>query len=135
MKDIPINAKVDCTDGPVGRSTGIVVNPVTRKVTHIAVRDKCLSGNDTRLVPFSKVAGATRERVSLNCRKADAKRASVGQAGRLRCHASAVDYVEADTIHLNVDRAAVEAMPELSVSRPNRLMGPGFLPWQERHSE
>ena len=32
--------------------------------------------------------------------------------------ASAVDYVEADTVHRNVDRAAVKAMPKLSVRRP-----------------
>jgi|GEM_PF-4607064 len=50
MKDIPINAKVECTDGPVGRSTNVVINPVTRKVTHIAVKGKHLSGNDTRLM-------------------------------------------------------------------------------------
>ena len=33
--------------------------------------------------------------------------------------ASSVDYVEVETIHLNVDKAAVEAMPTVSVSRPS----------------
>ena len=37
MKDIPLKAKVLCTDGHGGTTTAIIVNPVKREVTHIIV--------------------------------------------------------------------------------------------------
>lgn len=203
MTDIPIDAKVECTDGALGKTTNIIINPVTRKVTHIAIKDKHLPGSETRLVPFSKVSDVTHERITLSCGKdevvgmppfiqghliqesmtgkaysSDAYTsqyvfnntgydlvqtenlppgelaicsgmqiaATDGKVGKLdelvldaesgdithllmrKGHlwgkrevavpASAVDYVESETIHLNVDKAAVEAMPTVSVRRP-----------------
>ena len=206
MTDIPISAKVECSDGPSGKTTNVIVNPVTRKVPHIVVKDKGLPDNDTRLLPFSKISDATREQITLDCSKSEVAgmppfieahlmqesmsgkaspsrasdayasqyvfnttayelvqveniqagelaicsgmhvAATDGKVGKLdelvldpdsgdithllmrkgrlwgkrdvAVPASAVDYVEADTAHLNVDRAAVEAMPELSVRRP-----------------
>lgn len=43
MADFPIAAPVECTDGPCGKSTNVIVNPVNRKVTHVVVEDKSLS--------------------------------------------------------------------------------------------
>ena len=205
MTDIPINAKVECTDGPLGKTTNVIVNPVTKKVTHIVVEDKSLSDSATRIVPFSKVVDATRKKIKLNCSKTDVDTmppfikaqliqesmagkafpsgdayasqyvfnntayevaqvenipagelaicsgmhvaASDGNVGRLdelildpktgdithllmrKGHlwgkkdvavpASVIDRVETDTVHLNVDKAAVEAMPHVSVCQPN----------------
>jgi sporulation protein YlmC with PRC-barrel domain len=203
MTDIPINAKVECTDGALGKTINVIINPVTKKVTHIVVKDKELPDNATRIVPFSKVASATHAQISLNCSKAEVAgmppfiesrviqesvsgqayssgeayvsqyvynntaydvlpeeqvpagelaicsgmhvAASDGRVGRLdelvldpksgdithllmrKGHlwgkkdvgvpASAIDYIDADTVHLNVDKAAVEAMPSVSVNR------------------
>ena len=204
MTDIPINAKVECADGALGKTTNVIINPVTRKVTHIAIRDKHLPGSDTRLVPFSKVSDVTHERITLSCGKDEVAgmppfiqgqmmpesmtgkafsgdaytsqyvfnntayelvqvenlppgelaicsgmqiAATDGKVGKLdelvldpetgdithllmrRGHlwgkrevavpASTVDYVEAETIHLSVDKAAVEAMPTVSVRLPS----------------
>ena len=205
MTDIAINAKVECTDGPLGKTTNVIINPVTKKVTHIVVTDKGLPDNATRMVPFAKVAGATHAKVSLNCSKADVANmppfiesrviresvsgqayssgeafvsqyvynntaydvlpeehvpagelsicsgmrvaASDGRVGKLdelvldresgdithllmrKGHlwgkkevavpVSTVDCVDADTVHLKVDKAAVEALPSVSVSRPS----------------
>ena len=69
MTDIRINAKVECNDGAVGQTTNVIINPVTRKVTHIAIKDKHLPRNDTRLVPFNRVAEVTHERIRLDCSK------------------------------------------------------------------
>ena len=71
MTDIPINAKVQCSDGPSGECTNVIVNPVSRKVTHFALKDKRLGDNPTRLVPVTKVAGVTPQQITLNCTKAD----------------------------------------------------------------
>ena len=37
---IPLNARVQCTDGPGGRVVQVIVNPITRKMTHVVVEEK-----------------------------------------------------------------------------------------------
>jgi sporulation protein YlmC with PRC-barrel domain len=37
--DVSVNAKVQCIDGPCGRLTYVVVNPITDRVTHVVVRE------------------------------------------------------------------------------------------------
>ena len=69
--NVPINAKVECTDGACGRSTTVVVNPVNRSVTHVAIEDKSLPDNTTRLVPMANVAEVTDDRIRLSCTRAD----------------------------------------------------------------
>jgi hypothetical protein len=71
MANIAINAKVECTDGPCGKSTHVIVNPVNHKVTHFVLHDKSLPDNPTRLVAVGNVAGATGQQIKLNCTKAD----------------------------------------------------------------
>ena len=67
MKEIPLKAKVLCSDSPCGRSTNVILNRDTRQVTHVAIEDKKLPDNPTRLVPIDKVASATHEQITLNC--------------------------------------------------------------------
>lgn len=69
--NVPLNAAVTCTDGPCGRTTNLVVNPVTHVVTHIVLEDKSLPGNATRLVPVANVASASAQSVTLSCAKAE----------------------------------------------------------------
>jgi hypothetical protein len=42
--DIRVNTDVYCTDGAAGRSTFVIVNPLSRQVTHLVVKEK---GRDT----------------------------------------------------------------------------------------
>ena len=67
MTDIPLNTNVQCSDVSCGKSTNVILNPVTYKVTHMALEDKKLPDNPTRLVPVSKVASATPDQIILNC--------------------------------------------------------------------
>ena len=69
--NIPINAKVACTDGPCGKSTNVIVNPVNHTVTHVAIEDKSLPDNPTRLVPVSDVAEVSDDRITLSRTRAD----------------------------------------------------------------
>ncbi len=68
--DIPIDVEVFCTDGPGGHSSAIVLNPVTKEVTHFAVRTKGFL-SDEYLVPVAFIAESTPERVSLTCSRAE----------------------------------------------------------------
>ncbi|HEV8527779.1 MAG TPA: hypothetical protein VGS60_09555 [Actinomycetes bacterium] len=71
MANFPIAAPVECTDGPCGKSTNVIVNPVTRQVTHVVVEDKSLPDYATRVVPVAFVANATPQRIELSCARAD----------------------------------------------------------------
>jgi hypothetical protein len=67
MKDIPLNAKVECADGPCGETTTLIIDPTTRKVTHVVVKDP---GSVERLVPFDQVANTGDDLIHLGCTKA-----------------------------------------------------------------
>jgi sporulation protein YlmC with PRC-barrel domain len=64
--DIPLNAQVRCVDGECGRSTYVIINPVSRQVTHLVVRERGLATHE-RLVPIEWVTEATPELVRLRC--------------------------------------------------------------------
>jgi sporulation protein YlmC with PRC-barrel domain len=67
MADIPIGAKVRCTDGKCGKSTHIIVNPVKKTVTHFVVKYKKLPENRDRLVPVEKIADIRESQIYLAC--------------------------------------------------------------------
>ena len=71
MPDIPLQAKVQCSDGPCGKATNVIINPVTHVVSHLVVQDKHLPKYDTRLVPIDTVAETTPKQITLSCSKAD----------------------------------------------------------------
>jgi uncharacterized membrane protein len=71
MAEIPIHAKVECSDGPGGESITVIVNPVTSKVTHLVVEDKRAPDPTPRLVPVEQIAASTSDRIRLRCTKAE----------------------------------------------------------------
>jgi len=74
MKNIPIKAQVECSDGSCGKSTQVILNPVNHKVTHLVVEDRHLPDSHTRLVPVGQVASVTQEKITLNCTKAEVEK-------------------------------------------------------------
>jgi len=63
--DIPVNAQVQCADGPYGRTDRVVINPATRQVTHLVVKDGRLGSE--YLVPIEQVIETTPALVRLGC--------------------------------------------------------------------
>jgi sporulation protein YlmC with PRC-barrel domain len=68
MMDIPVNAEIGCTDGTVGRSTHIVLNPKTKEVTHVVVKEQGFMGFE-HLVPVDQIAESTPTSIHLRCTK------------------------------------------------------------------
>jgi len=66
--DIPTNVQVTCGDAPCGRSTFIILNPVTDEVTHLVVQQETFPETD-RLVPVDLIAESTPHRILLRCTK------------------------------------------------------------------
>ena len=64
-----IGADASCTDGACGQVSRIIVNPVTREVTHLAVDPKHRHGLG-RLVPVDLV-DATTGQIRLHCTLAE----------------------------------------------------------------
>ena len=62
--DIPVNAEVYCTDGYCGRSTHVILEPATEKVTHLVVREKQWPHVEV-LVPVAAVTATTPDSINL----------------------------------------------------------------------
>jgi len=71
ISNIPIGAKIICIDGSGGKSTAVIVGPVTHKVTHIAVSDQSILSGEERLVPIDRVIKTTRDAIHLDCTTED----------------------------------------------------------------
>jgi uncharacterized membrane protein len=71
MQEIPVNARVECTDGPCGTSVAVIVNPTRRTVTFFVVEDKSFLDPNQRLVPIEQVAETTSDLIRLQCSKAE----------------------------------------------------------------
>lgn len=68
MVDIPLDAKTECSDGPCGRSIGVIIEPSTWQVTHFVVEESSLS-RTKRLVPADWVVHTIPDSVRLRCKK------------------------------------------------------------------
>jgi len=64
--DVPVDARVECTDGPCGRSTYAIVDPAKEHVTHVVIEESGLSGRE-RLVPVSLISESTPDVIRLRC--------------------------------------------------------------------
>jgi len=63
--DIPVNAQVECVDGPCGHSAGVIVNPANQQITHLIFK---LHG-DLRLAPVAQIVEASPTVIHLRCTK------------------------------------------------------------------
>jgi len=68
--DIPIDAAVQCSDGPGGHTTHIVLNPVSRKITDLVVREPWLLGGEV-VVPVRFIIKSTPETIYLRLARRD----------------------------------------------------------------
>src|SRR5689334_20251911 len=68
--DMPINAAVQCTDGPGGHMTHIILNPVSRTITDLVVREPWLLGGEV-VVPVRYIINSTPETVCLRLARRD----------------------------------------------------------------
>ena len=64
--DIPMGISVHCVDGPCGRTTCVIVNPVRLKVTRVVVKE-AKAPRAERLVPVRLVAETTPDLIRLRC--------------------------------------------------------------------
>jgi sporulation protein YlmC with PRC-barrel domain len=63
MTDIPLNAKVFCTDGEAGETTAVIIDPVKQNITHVVVNHNY----DEVVVPLELVAETGPDMLKLSC--------------------------------------------------------------------
>ncbi|GMQ79198.1 MAG: hypothetical protein BMS9Abin02_1759 [Anaerolineae bacterium] len=63
--DVPLNVDVNCADGPAGRSTTIILNPISSEVTHVVVK----AGRNEFMVPLDLIVESTPSKIQLRCTK------------------------------------------------------------------
>ena len=64
--EFPLGVEVHCSDGRCGRSSHLILNPATERVTHLVVREKRPSRVE-RLVPIILVTETAAEVILLDC--------------------------------------------------------------------
>lgn len=75
MKEIAVNARVECQDGACGQVITVIVDRQTRRVTHLVLEDETLPYKPyQRMVPLDQVSEATRDVVRLGCTRNDVAR-------------------------------------------------------------
>jgi sporulation protein YlmC with PRC-barrel domain len=68
--EFAIGAEASATDGPVGKVSRVVVDPVAKALTHLVVEPGLRQG-PSRLVPLGLVDGGGASEVRLSCTKAE----------------------------------------------------------------
>ena len=68
--DIPINVEVLCAGKECGRSTYLVINPISERVTHLVVSEKAFPYIE-RLVPVDKILASSPNSIQLRCSQTD----------------------------------------------------------------
>jgi sporulation protein YlmC with PRC-barrel domain len=63
---IPLNARVHCEDDLGGKAVQVIVNPITKKTTHVVVEER-KPPHIERLVPIQFIAGTDHDQIYLNC--------------------------------------------------------------------
>jgi len=59
--DIPLNVKVRCVDGDCGKTTTIILNPITKEITHVVVKDR----HREFMVPLSLISESSAAEIEL----------------------------------------------------------------------
>ncbi|MCB0170450.1 MAG: DUF1269 domain-containing protein [Anaerolineae bacterium] len=72
LNNIALNAKVECTDGHCGTSTQIIIDPVSKKLTHLVVQEQWVPHTEY-LVPIDQIVETSRETIRLAFPKAELK--------------------------------------------------------------
>jgi len=78
--DVPIDARVNCSDGACGKSTRVILKPSTAEITHVVVSNDEAITETEYLVPINRIVESTPQKIRLNMSRADLEGMSVFSA-------------------------------------------------------
>lgn len=65
MNAIPLNATVHCCDGKCGKSSHVIIDPITQTITHLVVSSTVNSELTRRLVPIDQIQNTSHSAIWL----------------------------------------------------------------------
>jgi uncharacterized protein YrrD len=68
--DIPVNVKVKCQDHECGKTICVIINPISKAVTHIVVQEKGFIGIE-RLIPVEEILESQADQITLRCSQSE----------------------------------------------------------------
>jgi hypothetical protein len=71
MKTIPLNTVVKCTDGPAGRSSAVIIDPIQQRVTQVVVKKDIPPWSKGRLVPVERIKESNPQLIQLDCSRSE----------------------------------------------------------------
>jgi sporulation protein YlmC with PRC-barrel domain len=71
MRNIPLDTVVRCTDGPAGKSSAVIIDPLQQRVTHLVVKRDKRPLSRGRLVPVERIKETTPDLIRLDCTTGD----------------------------------------------------------------
>jgi sporulation protein YlmC with PRC-barrel domain len=73
--ELPLNAPVECTDGICGTSIYVLINPITKELTHLVVKET--KSKTEYLVPLCLVSKTDKGCIKIDCSKKDLEKMDV----------------------------------------------------------
>ena len=67
MTDIPLNANVTCADGEAGKSTAVIIDPLSQSITHVVIDYNYME----HIVSLDHIVEADHDSIKLDCTKAE----------------------------------------------------------------
>ena len=116
--DIPLNAEVYGSDGRIGLSTYIVVNPVTQETTHIVVRDNS-SHHGEHLVAVNHIKDSDSDTIHLACTDEELAKMELFEE---------VEFIPTSVPRYDLTVSAAFAWPYVTASQESR-----FVQMHHRH--
>jgi sporulation protein YlmC with PRC-barrel domain len=110
--NVPVHAVVRCTDGDFGHTTCLIINPITRKITHFVVSEANLLGTQ-HIVPVSFITATTADSITVRC-----DRATLGKQPNFIKY----EYDTGDTDESYYWPMMLTAYPDMYIP------GPGYIP-------
>ncbi len=68
--EIPISAKIFCSDGLAGHSTMVIIDPRTERITHVVIQENHNSRREY-LVPVELILQSNHKEIHLNCTRSE----------------------------------------------------------------
>lgn len=90
MTYIPLNARVECLDGPYGKSTRLIADPTTKQVLYLVVEEE--KSQENHIVSADIIRTTTNELITLNCRSDEVR----GMESYIETHFVPVEEPEAE---------------------------------------
>jgi hypothetical protein len=78
--DVPINVRVNCSDGPCGKSTRVILKPNTKEITHVVIARGDPTSETEYLVDINRIMESNPDKIRLTLSRSELEKMPVYSA-------------------------------------------------------